>query len=305
MRDLELSTIRRFVLGDLDEDTRRTIEAEAVGNDELFERIEAVEDEIVEEYLSGELPLSERKIFEETLDSIPGRRRRVAMVSALAAHKASATDESTVVNIREHARFANHSRFAIAAGFAAAAITAVAFFQFKQANTSATPKTPIAAIPPAPATSGSLAAPTAITPETSSALTAHRPATPLLAARKPQPPNVSSTPVVTFLLVATTVRSEASAATLTLDKPESVVEFQIAIDDDEFSHYNAELRAPDGTTVSSHRDIPVSALAGAPVVRLSVPAAALGAGRHELVLAGVHERGTEEVAYLEFDIVKR
>src|SRR5512133_1460235 len=110
MQEPDISTIRRFILGDLDDDARRALEAEALENDELFETIESVEDELIEEFLSGTLPASERKIFDESLDRVPGRRRRVEIVKALAARKAAETDESTVVRMKERLRYANHAR---------------------------------------------------------------------------------------------------------------------------------------------------------------------------------------------------
>jgi hypothetical protein len=110
---------------------------------------------------------------------------------------------------------------------------------------------------------------------------------------------------VAFLLTTGTTRSDSGLPELVVENPESVVDFQLAVDDNEFSHYHAELRAPDGSTVSSHRDVPVTAAGGATVLRLRVPASLLHDGRHELVLAGVHERGTQEVAYIEFDVRKR
>ncbi|MBI2214618.1 MAG: hypothetical protein HYU52_13310 [Acidobacteria bacterium] len=305
MQELELSTIRRFVLGDLDDETRRSIESEALENDALFERIEAVEDELLEEYIAGDLPGSERKILEETLDTVPGRSRRAALMRALAGRSSASREPSAVAELGVRARYANQARFAIAAAFATAAVAAIAFFQLTRSEPPAAPPTPTASATPAASDTETLPAPNSAIPVTSSALAAHRPDSTLLAARKPQPPHAPSVPVVTFLLVATTSRSESAARKLIIDKPDSVVDLQIAIDDDEFSHYNVELRAPDGTTLSTHRDIPVSALLDAPVIRVSVPASSLRSGRHELVLAGVHERGTEEIAYLEFDVVKR
>jgi hypothetical protein len=297
--------MRRFVLGDLDDESRRAIEAEAIENEELFERIEAIEDELIDEYLSDELPASERKIFEESLDTVPGRRRRVAIVEALAARKAAESSASNVAEIGNRVRYANHARFAIAAGFAAAAITAVAFFQLRQTDTSSIPQTPTASLDPSPAQPATIPATAVITPETSSALAVRKPGVPMIAEPSPRAAASPSAPVVSFMLVAATTRGERGPSTLEITNPESVVDFQVAIDDNEFSHYNAEFRAPDGSTVSSHREIPVTALRGAPVVHFQVPAASLRTGRHELILAGIHEGGTEEVAYLEFDVVKR
>lgn len=299
MHEFDISDLRRFVLGDLEEKRRRRIEAEALADNELFDEIEALEDEMIVEYLSGTLAASERKLFDESLDRVAGRRRRVGMVQQLSAKKPAELE--SVAQIKDRIRFANHARFAIAAGFAAAAVTAVAFFQFRSATTDPTPAVAATSSPAAPL--AELTSVTAAhTPETSSAGAVHRPGSTVGAPLAP-PVAKAAVPVVTFLLAATTARSDgASSPALVIGQPESLIDFQIAIDDDEFSHYNAEIRASDGSTVSAHRDVPVTALQGAPVLRLEVPATSLQAGRYELVLAGIHERGSEEVAYLEFDV---
>jgi hypothetical protein len=302
MQELDVSVIRRFILGDLDDEARRALEAEALENDELFETIESVEDEIIEEFLSGTLPASERRIFDESLDRVPGRRRRLEIVKALAARKAAEADESTVVRMKERLRYANHARLAIAAGFGAAAITAVAFFHVKQGANEPLPQTQVASTPAVPAPP---ALPVDLSAGTSSALTVKHPGADLTPPMKAPVDSVAASQVVTFLLSASSTRSDDGSPALEINRPDSVVEFQIAIDDDEFSHYNAELRASDGTTVASQMNIPVTAFRGAPVIRLRVPGKSFQSGRHELVLAGVHERGTEEVAYIEFDVTKR
>lgn len=302
MQVLDDSTIRRFILGDLDEETRRSIETRTLGSDELFETIESIEDEIIEEFLAGTLPASERKIFEESLDQVPGRRRRIEIVKALAARTAAAADESTVVRMKERMRYANHARLAIAAGFGAAAITAVAFFQLKREVTNPVPQPPVVSAPASPTPA---ALPVELSAGTSSALTAQQPGSLIVEPMKaPAADTLAASQLVTFLLSASSTRSDSGSAAFEIDRPDSTVEFQIAIDDREFSHYNVALRASDGSTVASQRAIPVTAERGAPVIRLRVPASSLASGRHELVLAGVHERGAEEVAYIEFDLTK-
>ncbi|MFA6958847.1 MAG: hypothetical protein WC538_23495 [Thermoanaerobaculia bacterium] len=305
MQELDVSTIRRFILGDLDEAARRAIEAEALESDELFETIEAVEDEIIEEFLSGTLPASERKIFDESLEQLPDRRHRVELVKALAARKAGEADESAVVQMKERLRYANHARLAIAAGFGAAAITAVAFFQVKKSATDAVPQPPRTSVVSAPAAPTPAAPQIDMSATTSSALTTRQPGAELASPLKSPADSVAASQLVTFLLSASSTRSASESPSLGIDRPDSTIEFQIAIDDNEFSHYNIALRAADGAPVASQMNIPVTAYRGAPVIRMRVPGKSLGSGRYELVIAGVHERGTVEVAYLEFDVTKR
>jgi len=305
MHELDVSTIRRFVLGDLDDETRSSIETEALESDELFETIESVEDEIIEEFIFGTLPASERRIFIESLERVPGRRRRIEFVKALSSRNADDSSESTVVRMKERLRYANHARLAIAAGFGAAAITAVAFFQMKKNETGQPSQPPIASVASTPAQSTSSALPVDLSSGTSSAQVTQKPGAQLVPPLQSPVDSVAASQIVTFLLSASSTRSDAGTPTLAIDRPDSTVELQIAIDDDEFSHYSIELRAADGSTVASERNIPVTAMRGAPVIKMRVPGKSLATGRHELVLAGVHERGTEEVAYIEFDVTKR
>ena len=305
MQQFEDSTIRRFVLGDIEEEGRRKLEAEAIADDDLFGRIEAIEDEIIEEYLAGRLPGSEQKIFRETLDAIPGRRQRVELASFLAARKPASTSTSNVVGFNARLRFASHARLAVAAGFAGAAILALLFVQSRQSASDSNPPAPAVAATPA-----SIADPASTTqerpdPETSSAIAARQPTKPHFAPPTSTIDSLAAASVVTFVLSTGTSRSGDQGRTLDLAPGIQAVDFQIAVDDDEFSHYNAELRAPDGATVSLQRDIPVTALGDAPVIVLRVPASSFRDGRHELVIAGIHERGAEEVAYLEFDVSRR
>lgn len=303
MQEFEDSTIRRFVLGDLDEESRQTLESEIIADDDLFGRVEAIEDEIIEDYLAGKLPGSERRIFDETLDSIPGRRTRIELVRSLSARKPLSSQTSNVVSFAERMRFASHARLSIAAGFAAAAITALIFIQARQSATDEAPPPPAVALAPAtvPATPSDPAT-TMPAPTTSSAIAARRPGSPILVSPAKA---AAATSVVTFLLTSGTARSGDDGRTLDIAPGVDAVDFQIAVDDDEFSHYNAVLRAPDGASIATERDVPVTAPDGAPVIGIRVPASSLRDGRYELVLAGVHERGAEEVAYIEFDVRKR
>ncbi|MGK2859893.1 MAG: hypothetical protein ACSLFQ_22075 [Thermoanaerobaculia bacterium] len=291
-------------MGDLEDDLRTRLEAEAIADQDLFDRIEAIEDTVIEEYLAGDLPRSESKIFDETLDTVSGRRRRVELVRALAARTRHSAEASNVVSIGAGVRYASHARLAIAAGFAAAAITAIIFVQSRQTASEVNPPVPeIAQAPaPVPALIPDIAVPA---PETSSAIAARRPGKPILAAPTRPIDSIAAASVVTFVLTSGTSRSGDTGRILDLASGIKAVDLQIAVDDDEYSHYNAELRASDGSTAASRREVPVTALDGAPVITVSVPASALHDGRYELVLAGVHERGAEEVAYIEFDVRKR
>jgi hypothetical protein len=57
------STIRRFLLRSLPEEKRIELEAEMFRNDEFFESIAAAEDDLICEYLEGQMPVADRAAF--------------------------------------------------------------------------------------------------------------------------------------------------------------------------------------------------------------------------------------------------
>ncbi|MGC2237178.1 MAG: hypothetical protein WA584_13515 [Pyrinomonadaceae bacterium] len=70
--------VRRFLLGEMSEDERSAFEAKFVENEDLFEQIRVVEDELIESYVRGTLELSGRERFEKIFLTTKSRRLRVA-----------------------------------------------------------------------------------------------------------------------------------------------------------------------------------------------------------------------------------
>ncbi|MDD1633238.1 MAG: hypothetical protein LUP91_13670 [Methylococcaceae bacterium] len=76
-------TLRRYVLGDLDEGLRVELEELLLTDPEAFEALGVIEDELLEEYLEGAGAASERRRLEERFLTTPERRRRLSLVRAL------------------------------------------------------------------------------------------------------------------------------------------------------------------------------------------------------------------------------
>jgi len=76
-------TIRRYLLGGLSVRERERLEERYFRNDELFEEIEKVEDELVDAYVRGHLPQSESRLFEENYLTSERRRHRVGVAREL------------------------------------------------------------------------------------------------------------------------------------------------------------------------------------------------------------------------------
>jgi CHAT domain-containing protein/Flp pilus assembly protein TadD len=75
--------IRRYLLGQLAEDEQDQLEEKMMADTDFFNQVLLAEDEMVEEYVQGELPESDRAGFEATFLSTPLGRQQVAYAKAL------------------------------------------------------------------------------------------------------------------------------------------------------------------------------------------------------------------------------
>jgi anti-sigma factor RsiW len=67
----------RYLLGDVPEDEQIRIEERFFTDDEYFEQLLALEDDLIDDYVNGELTDREREQFEEYFLASPTRRQRV------------------------------------------------------------------------------------------------------------------------------------------------------------------------------------------------------------------------------------
>ena len=80
--------LRRYVLGQLAEDAREEIEKGLLANDELFEELLVVEDEIIDDYLAQKLSPNDRTAFERHFLVTPERHQQVNFARAFERHLA-------------------------------------------------------------------------------------------------------------------------------------------------------------------------------------------------------------------------
>jgi hypothetical protein len=73
----------RYLLGDLPEEQRLQVEARFLGDDQHYEQLLALEDELFYDYAQGNLPPGERKQFEERFLASGRNRVRASLSSAL------------------------------------------------------------------------------------------------------------------------------------------------------------------------------------------------------------------------------
>jgi hypothetical protein len=78
-------TIRRYLFGELSEPEQAAIEGEYFANPDRFEEICALENDLIDDYLRGDLPAAEREQFERGYLSSPKRLRRVQFARTMLA----------------------------------------------------------------------------------------------------------------------------------------------------------------------------------------------------------------------------
>lgn len=75
--------IRRYLLGQLSDGAREEFEQKLLVDEELFEELLVVEDELNDDYLMGELPRDERVQFEQHFLTAPERQEKLRFARAL------------------------------------------------------------------------------------------------------------------------------------------------------------------------------------------------------------------------------
>jgi hypothetical protein len=84
--DHDDTEIRRYLLGELEEERSAALEQDYFAREELFDRVWAAENDIVDEYLAGRLSVHQRERFERHYMASPEHRDRVATARELRAH---------------------------------------------------------------------------------------------------------------------------------------------------------------------------------------------------------------------------
>jgi len=79
------SAISRYLLGQADENERASVQELLLHDDDFFDRVKAVEQDLLDSYVRGELSPAERELVKSTLLAAPEGRREVAFARALAA----------------------------------------------------------------------------------------------------------------------------------------------------------------------------------------------------------------------------
>jgi hypothetical protein len=313
-------TLRRYVLGDLEEDVRSELEELLVTDSDAFEALGVIEDELIDEYLEETSSATERRSFEQHFLTSPQRRHRLRVARGLK-HRA------TTSPLRQHADpRATGTASAWSRGWhlswvgLAAALTVSLIGNAWQASRDLALKAPLErpsvpgeearrtlptvarpsphappAASPAPAASGSVAESVAASPELSAALM-REPLERVEAEAGVRTPGrqVQRSPVVTFTLAAGLLRSAGSLPRVSVPKDALVVRLRLDLPADDYPLYRAALVDANGDEIWAASKLRGEVEAGQPAVVLVVPSELLPRGDYQVKLSGVTGREDPE-----------
>jgi len=75
--------LSKYLLGDLSEEETARVERAFFADDEVFDRLEALDEALTEEYLAGSLDPAVRAKFDRRLEASPSRREKVELARLL------------------------------------------------------------------------------------------------------------------------------------------------------------------------------------------------------------------------------
>ena len=315
--------ISRYLLGELPEDQQVEIEDRAFSDKDYLATITTVENDLVDEYVRGELSAADRQRFETRFLASAERRKRVEFAKALrtvvsAAPEKNVVQTATAWSWRESLyAFLNGLNPAARLAFAAAAIVVVAgaallFVETLRLRRQVT----------------QLQAEKQSGQNFQQALEAERKRNEELNARldqekqqreqtdeslrqlteTPEAKNPAPPPVIASLtLLPGLSRGGGQKPALDLSNDARLVRLQIGIDPEEqYKSFAVELRTIAGRRVWNRENLAARTRRGARAVGLTLPATVLKSGEYELRLRGLTEGGgSEDVGFYYFNVRKK
>lgn len=286
--------IRRYLLGELLEPEQAALEDEYLNDDESFERMVAVENELVDGYARGRLTERERQQFEGHYLAHPDRRERADFARALRArldqHAAAAAEPVSwrrkLLDLFQTDNWQLGMASAMAVGLLTLGIGS--YFLLKRSGPGlqkvAVSETPTPSVPAPPSVQPPVGAPSPAAPE------------------KPRPVFAS------LVFVAGGLRGEGDAATpqLNLSSDVDFARLQVRIRRLDYATYRASLRSAAGAEVWNQARIKSRVQGPEEIITLTIPANKLAAGDYILALRGVTaENEVDDVSKSAFRVERK
>ena len=281
---------RRFWLGQLSPEEQGRIEELAFGDPQSFELLEAVEDDLIDEFVYNDLSAEERKRFQEHFLTQPGRREDLRIADALRRH----LDREFPASLWQRVwKFFRVDSPPSVPAFATGAITIVAIIiiailvrekirnapsQPLQAENQATPALPTPTSTPSETPSHSSPSPLPSPPHQND-----QNRTPVL--------RRSTSPIYSFLLTPGGL-VRGGGGVMPVPKKSGKVEFQLPLTGNtSYRRYKASLEKENGEPIQTWSLKPTTIISGNGV-RVSVPFSQLDVSqRYRIVLKGIGANG--------------
>jgi anti-sigma-K factor RskA len=330
--------ITSYLLGDLSEEEESRIEERFLRDVEYRESIQAVEDDLIDEYVRGELTPSGREQFEKRFMSLPHRRQRVEFAKALTKafaepHALAAVRDTSAVDARELIQssllnFLRTPKWAFRFAMAALAVLLVfsGLWLLNKTGQRRTqpdglqaerqPSRQTESLPAPTADAGARHDEQAVQPQSGrepfaqgKELAGQKPpreqegTNPLVTRRSPAP----SVAIASFVLSPGMARSGNETQKLLIPQTAQLIRLRLDIErGDEYQSYRAELRTVSGNTVWKRDMLRAQSKAAGSSVVLSLPNHILTPGEYELTFTGITgKEKSEDVGYYYLSVLKR
>ena len=262
--------IRRFLLSGMSDAERTAFEESFITDEDLFEQMRVVEDELIEQYVRGTLAVSEREMFEKNFSMTEKRRERISFMRSFLdkiSEQSSAVkkNETEIVSISFWEKLNSFFKIPkLVFGAVLTILLLISGFWFLISNLPKTENEIAKEVTPTP-TVTNLVSPTPVE-NNSNAAVPNNLATnknPVNANREnpdrnQSVPNVNKpekeTPplqkvIVAIALFPGTTRSEGKTGELNLPKDAKGANLQLNLESSDYKIYRAEIVNPDGVVI--------------------------------------------------------
>jgi hypothetical protein len=288
---------RRFLLGQLPPEEQGRIEELAFGDCDTFAFLESVEDDLIDEFIRGDLSVDEKQRFERHFLSLPGRRKNLKISRVLQLHFDAAGDQKFSLSNWFNAKpLWVRLSLTVTATAVLATIGVLIVVRVKEAMQPA----PIQAGPDRPG-----AVPT---PEFKVSPALEPTASPVHVENKPKivTPDKQKKPVAYALLVPSALVRGDGVRQLKLPEASSMTLELALITPTDFATYEAVLENEAGTTLQPWSGLKSARLTSGKALQIEVPVARLKPQEfYRIVVSGVTSKGkTEVIAQYPFEVSK-
>ena len=274
--------MRLYLLGRLSEPQTSKLESEYVADEERFEEILAVEDDLRDAYVRGQLSSSDREAFEKRFLILPDQRQKLEFAKVLHRYLLQLPASSPVSRLEHEwpfgmAKLRAWPRVALAAAVLVIFVTLVLsgrwLERFRQRTGQVVVTSPRSSgLPSSPSGSNESAAPQ----------------------------------FATFVLTPDLVRGSEKASRLLIPDSVNRIRLDLRFEDAGYSEYHAALETAENKTVWSQDHITASRTAGGSRVMVELPVNLLATGDYVLSLRARTSAGRiESVADYTFRVVKQ